>query len=75
MNVLQSVPSIAISGVEIHQDADGRYSLNDLHKAAGGEKRQQPSNWLQVQQTQELIAELAVPRIPGTAQKQPVVKI
>jgi hypothetical protein len=75
MNVFQSVPSIAISGVEIHQDADGRYSLNDLHKAAGGEKRQQPSNWLQVQQTQELIAELGVPGIPGTAQKQPVVKI
>lgn len=42
----------------VRQDEQGRYSLNDLHQAAGGEQRHQPSNWLRAAQTQELIAEL-----------------
>ncbi|TAN71596.1 MAG: KilA-N domain-containing protein [Methylobacter sp.] len=50
--------SLVISNTPIQQDTKGRYCLNDLHKAAGNEKRHQPSNWLQIQQTQELIAEL-----------------
>lgn len=37
---------------------DGLYSLNDLHKASGGLKRQQPSNFIRRKQTQELIAVL-----------------
>ena len=56
----------------IRQDAEGRYSLNDLHRSAGGEKRHQPSDWLRIQHTQELIAELAaeIPGIPGIQSKQ-----
>lgn len=46
--------STIIAGVAIRQDADGRYSLNDLHRAAGGEKRHQPSDWLKISQTLEL---------------------
>ena len=42
----------------VRQDEQGRFSLNDLHQAAGGEPRHQPSNWLQNQQTKELIGEL-----------------
>jgi len=61
-----------VGGVHIRQDAQGRYCLNDLHRAAGGQKRHQPSNWLQLQQTVELISELAVPGIPGTEQIQPL---
>lgn len=47
---------IIISNVSVHQDSDGRYSLNDLHKASGGEQRHQPRYWLALQQTNELIA-------------------
>jgi hypothetical protein len=68
--------SLAISGTSIRQDSNGRFCLNDLHKAAGAEKRHQPSNWLALQQVQELIDELknSVPGITGTEQNQPVVK-
>lgn len=42
----------------IRQDEDGRYSLADLHKASGALKKHQPSNFLRVEQTQELIIEI-----------------
>jgi hypothetical protein len=45
--------------VLIRQDAEGRFSLNDLHKAAGSENRHRPSIWIGNQQTQALIAEVA----------------
>lgn len=48
-----------IDGVSVRRDFDGRYCLNDLHRAAGGEKRHQPSNWSCLTQTQELIAEIS----------------
>ncbi|RRD88216.1 KilA-N domain-containing protein, partial [Conchiformibius steedae] len=51
-------PIIAINQIQIRQTHNGLYCLNDLHRAAGNEKRHQPSNWLNTQQTQELIAEL-----------------
>lgn len=64
---------LAISGISIKQDSHGRFCLNDLHKAAGGEKRHQPSRWLIIQQTIELIDELkSTPRIQGVEQHQPV---
>jgi anti-repressor protein len=50
--------SIQVAGVVITQDAYGRYSLNDLHRAAGGEKRHQPSDFLRLTATQELVAEI-----------------
>ncbi|KOR27851.1 KilA, N- domain-containing protein, partial [Achromatium sp. WMS1] len=37
---------IIIEEIAIRQDAQGRFCLNDLHKASGGAKRHQPSNWL-----------------------------
>ncbi|WP_141332205.1 KilA-N domain-containing protein [Myxococcus sp. AB025B] len=40
-----SCPSqqLVIGDVVVQQDDHGRYSLNDLHRAAGGEPRPQPS--------------------------------
>lgn len=57
---------------EIRKDSDGRYCLNDLHRAAGGEKRIQPSDWLRLKQTHELVAELdrSIPVIPGIQARQ-----
>lgn len=37
---------------------DWLYSLNDLHRASGGLKRHQPSNFIRRKQTQEFITEI-----------------
>ena len=47
-----------IAGIAITVDKKGRYNLNALHKASGGEKKNNPSYWLSLQGTQELILEL-----------------
>ncbi|NHN78444.1 KilA-N domain-containing protein [Azotobacter chroococcum] len=49
---------LVIANTTIRQDAEGRYCLNDLHRASGGEKRHGPSYWLANQQTKELVSEL-----------------
>lgn len=51
-------PDLILSNTPIHQDAAGRFCLNDLHKAAGGEGKHRPSLWSENQQTQALISEL-----------------
>lgn len=61
---------IEIAGVSIRQDAEGRFSLNDLHRAAGSEKRHQPSNWSMLDQTKALIAEIEITGITGIQAKQ-----
>ena len=48
---------IQISNVTIRQQND-LYSLNDLHKASGGENKHRPTFWLQNQQTIDVIQEL-----------------
>ena len=58
--------------------SDGLYCLNDLHRASGGLKKHQPSNWLQLVQTNEIIdeiiKELSTPVITGVKEKQEVIK-
>ncbi len=49
---------ITISNFSIPLDFDGRISLNALHRLSGESKSKQPSNWLRLQTTQELIDEL-----------------
>lgn len=53
-----STPSLVIGDVTILQDEEGRYSLNDLHSAAGGADKHSPRKWLRYQQAQDLIAVL-----------------
>ena len=62
--------NLQIANIGIKQDDQGRYCLNDLHRAAGSEKRHQPSNWLMLKQTSELIEELSITGITGIETKQ-----
>lgn len=50
--------ALIISTTAIRQDHEGRFSLNDLHRAAGAQSRHQPGKYLENQSSQELIAEL-----------------
>lgn len=57
INLVRS-QNLAVAGAVVHQDAEGRYSLNDLHKAAGEEQRHRPKYWLENDQALSLISEL-----------------
>ena len=59
--------TITVSGASVSQDAAGRYNLNQLHRASGGEKRHQPSDWLRTDGAKQLISALETdPGIPGS---------
>lgn len=49
---------LIIAGYGIRRDAAGRFSLNDLHRAAGGAPRHQPGLWRRLGQTEDLVTEL-----------------
>lgn len=51
-------PTIEIAGVSIRADSEGRFSLNDLHKAAGNEPRHQPAQFLRLETTGALVEEV-----------------
>lgn len=55
---------MVIDGIEVRRDVQGRYCLNDLHRAAGGERRHEPSLWRNLQQTNELVQLLSDTGIP-----------
>ena len=67
--------TISISNVAIRQTENNLYNLNDLHKASGGEKRHELTNWLKLQQTNELIDELSKPENTGLKENQQVIKV
>jgi hypothetical protein len=50
--------SVQISNISISQTETGLFSLNDLHRASGGEDRHSPRRWLQNTQAIDLIKEL-----------------
>jgi len=53
---------LTIANTEVKLDTEGRFCLNDLHHAAGGEKKHQPSNFLRLDTTTALIAEMTLLR-------------
>ena len=62
--VCSSVSQISIDGAVIHHDRHGRFCLNDLHQASGGERKNQPQYFLDNVKTQELVQELIDTGIP-----------
>ena len=44
--------------ITIRQDAEGRYCLNDLHKAAGEAEKDKPTNFFRLDSTAGLVTEL-----------------
>ena len=62
--------NLQIANIGINQDDQGRYCLNDLHRAAGFESRHLPSKWLANKQTIELVGELTKTGIPAIESKQ-----
>ncbi|WP_199173705.1 KilA-N domain-containing protein [Comamonas sp. 26] len=49
--------ALSVAGTKVRL-ADDLYSLNDLHKAAGGEAKHQPALFMRLEQTQALIHEI-----------------
>ena len=45
---------LTIGDYSIRQDEDGRYCLNDLHKASGNDQKHFPAYFLRNQQTKEI---------------------
>ena len=60
---------VSVANIQIGQ-FDNLYSLNDLHRAAGGLEKHKPANWLRNQQTADLIAELEKAQIRAIQKKQ-----
>ncbi len=59
---------LTISSKDI-RTLDGLYSLNDLHKAAGSEKRHKPNYFMSLLQTQELVEVISQDRDLGLTRK------
>ncbi|WP_057092529.1 KilA-N domain-containing protein [Comamonas thiooxydans] len=57
--------AVIIFSTDIRQDSEGRFCLNDLHRAAGGENRHRPSLWVENQQTRALTQELSKAGFPA----------
>lgn len=59
----QSIQVLNVGNIAVRQHA-GLFSLNDLHRAAGSEKRHQPSDFIRIDQTQALIEALKAENLP-----------
>lgn len=66
---------LVIDGISVRQDKDGRYCLNDLHRAAGGQSKHRPNYWLNNEQTADLVRELTEDGNPASVIDSPVTAI
>ena len=48
--------SLQFEGESVRQDRDGRFSLNDLHRMAGGDPSRAPFRWVQFDGTRALVS-------------------
>lgn len=53
-----NIRAVSVAGVSISSNEDGLYSLNDLHKASGGERKHEPHLWLRSREVKEVIEEM-----------------
>jgi hypothetical protein len=60
---------MTIDGVSVRRDLEGRYCLNDLHRAAGAFDKHKPAFWLRNEQAVQLVTELQISNSP---MEQPV---
>lgn len=51
---------ITIDNITIRQDSEGRYCLNDLHKAAGGNPNDRPEQWFRNKNYKDLANQLFI---------------
>ena len=68
INVLDS-KGLTVAGIAVRQ-FNGLYSLNDLHKASGGEAKHRPGYFLDVEQTKALLVEIETAGIPAVKTKE-----
>ncbi|MDN7356351.1 phage antirepressor KilAC domain-containing protein [Acetobacter senegalensis] len=60
--------SLSILGTTIRQDAEGRFCLNDCHKAAGGNPKDAPAQWLRTDSAKKLVSALIEEGVCNSAQ-------
>lgn len=51
---------LIIAQTFIRQDSEGRYCLNDCHRASGMSETKRPSNWIRTQLSKDLVNEIEV---------------
>lgn len=49
---------VVLDDITIRQDNEGRFCLNDLHRAAGGAGKDRPNHWLRLEETRQLMSDL-----------------
>jgi hypothetical protein len=67
--------NLVIAGIEVSKTESGLYRINDFHKAAGGAKKHQPSNFFALVNTKELIDEINKDEITGVKQNQALIVV